>query len=744
MHRIGFLILLSILLFCCAHLALADDERSDGFRKTADDDDRQYTNVGNIGLTVTNFGTIGLGGQFRGRWPNQPSCEYPRGSRIEHIYLGSLWVGAYSRLQARYLVSTGASDRGGEAFEYTNEIGTRISRRSSLSYSADFVPSAVSHQDFVSTYSDLNTRVPSTGDTILNHTPLRISVRQESYAWNFPFADFFVLLNYTIKNASADTLDSVYVGLWANNVVRNTNLVRPGTSGYFERGATGFDSLQRMLYTFDYDGVPGERPADSYVGIKLLGTTPFPVGVDSVDNLRRRTYFNAWRFRSTSGEQAYFSPSDDQHSDRYLSRYSRMTQSLPLDRITLLRTRADNMTALLSVGPLTGDSTYRRSTLLPGDSINVVFAVTCARKIGAEHARNDFPLQRRQLYTNAEWAQRAYNGEDLNGNNQLDPGEDIVSRNDSLGLVYVPDGILTRFLLPFPPRQPKVRAEIENKKVAIYWDKSTSEESVDPITGLKDFEGYRIYRSNAGADFQSPESILLNIPLVGEFDLPNNNVGHNTGFSQILLDSPITFERDSIRCYPDSIGNIRCDTVYATRYWYRFPPKGIDVPHLNGWQYVYGVSAYDGGDSANQLPSLESAKVLRRVVPGTPATSNLSTEVRVYPNPYYASAYWDGRGERNRKIYFSNLPARCQIRIYTLAGDVVAELDHDAATYAGSDIQWFRTHGDGQTQPQFAGGEHAWDLITKFDQAIATGLYLFTVKDSDTGDIKRGKFLIIK
>ena len=58
-------------------------------------------------------------------------------------------------------------------------------------------------------------------------------MHQESYAWNFPFADFFVILNYTIYNASADTLDSVYVGLWTNNVVRNTNNVRPGTPGYF-------------------------------------------------------------------------------------------------------------------------------------------------------------------------------------------------------------------------------------------------------------------------------------------------------------------------------------------------------------------------------------------------------------------------------------------------------------------------------------------------------------------------------
>ncbi|MEX2088878.1 MAG: hypothetical protein WEB62_03865, partial [Bacteroidota bacterium] len=68
--------------------------------------------------------------------------------------------------------------------------------------------------------------------------------------------------------------------------------------------------------------------------------------------------------------------------------------------------------------------------------------------------------------------------------------------------------------------------------------------------------------------------------------------------------------------------------------------------------------------------------------------------------------------------------------------------EHEAAGYNGSDINWFQRFSDG-TQ-QFAGGEHAWDLITQNDQAIATGLYLFTVQNKESGDVQRGKFLIIK
>jgi hypothetical protein len=368
--------------------------------------------------------------------------------------------------------------------------------------------------------------------------------------------------------------------------------------------------------------------------------------------------------------------------------------------------------------------------LNPNDSVEVVFAVACAKKLGTDPAKNDAPEQRKTLNANVAWAQQAYNGEDVNGNDVLDPGEDIARRDSvsptELGLRYEPDGRITRYLLPTPPRRPKSHLEVDNQNLVLYWDKSTAEESIDPITAKKDFEGYNIYRSNASADFLDHENFLLNLSLVGQFDRSDDQIGYNTGFSRILLDSAKTFPGDTVR------------------YWYRFPPKGAEVTHLNGFQYVYGVSAYDQGDSANNVPSLESAVSLHRAIPGTPAVSDKSTAIGVYPNPYYVNAYWDGNRERLRKIYFYNIPAHSEIIVYTIAGDVVTVLEHDAQTYKGDGIEWFSQFGDSRTQAQFAGGEHAWDLISRNDQAIATGLYLFTVEDKDTGTIKRGKFMIVK
>lgn len=725
-----------LLLTLTSTLMLRADDRGNGLRKVADDVNWKYTSVGKIGLTITNFGTVGTRNAF---WPGQPSCEFPIGSRIEHIYQGGLWIGALvktrdttDRRNDEIFVSTAASDRASTSssqglisgFEFASNIGDSITEISNLTYNRPSTSkssqASVSHQDFICDYYDKFTRVPSTQDSIADHTPMGLKVHQESYAWNFPFANAFVILRFDIFNVGQDTLDSVYVGYWVDACVRNTNLVRPGTPGYFDYTGQGFDSVQRMAYSFDFAGTPGGPPADSYVGMKLLGTTPFPTNIDSIGDLHLNTYYNAWQYRSSDpNAQWYAAPTDDYNSVPYFSRYSRLTQSMPQSFITPLRQapKQNGVSYLLSTGPF--------SRLNPGDSVEVVYAIVCAKKDGSVPANNDTPDQRKTLYTNAGWAQRAYQGEDVNGNDLTDAGEDIA-RRDSTGLHYVPDGNLTRYLMPAPPRTPISRTVVQNRSIVLYWDKSTAEESVDPISGQKSFEGYRVYRSNPGEDFLNHDAFLDDTTLVGEFDLPNDNIGYNTGFSRILLDSAKTFPGDT------------------TKYWYQFPPRGVSTATLNGWQYMYAVSAFDKGDSVNGIPSLESAKSSHRVISGTPPTSDNSVQVGVYPNPYYVDAYWDGGQERLRKLYFYNLPAKCQIRIYTLAGDVVAILDHDAATNNGSGIGWFGQFGDRSTGAQFAGGEHAWDLITRFDQAVATGLYLFTVEDKATGTVKRGKFMVVK
>jgi hypothetical protein len=677
------------------------------FSKVLKDDNSKFSNVGNIGLTVTNFGTYGHGFTL---WPQQPNCEYPLGSGIEHLFDGGLWVGGFvkddpnSNRGSGPFVTTGAVDassvaaRGG-GFEYTNSPSDVVVERSSLVTSRFYEPNAISHQDFIMNFSDTSLTL-SNGEIIENHVPLGIAVHQEAYAWNYPFANFFVIMNYTIKNVSNKYLDSVYVGLWTDAVVRNTKITPPRGSAFFNKGGDGYKDSLKIAYEFDATGDVGFT--DSYIGIQFLGSTPtlddfYVSGIDTLPSVN----FVSWQFNNTS-DPNFFAPTND--FDRYQKMMGFFGGSNRFnDGVTPASLKSpSNRSILITSGAY--------QNIAPNESINVVFAIVCAKKHGTENPALDTEDQKLNLYGNAEWALRAYFGEDRNRNGILDPGED----NNG-------DGNITRYILPAPPNIPTVKVIPESNRATIYWDKR-AEESIDPISGKTDFEGYKIYRTQPGFDLSSTQDIFSSLVLLAEFDSAGNNFGFNTGFDYVKLDQPVTFTNDT------------------TQYWYKFEINNL----LNGWQYLFSVTAFDEGDPENNLESLESSSLtnLNRILPGTTPVENDNIELGVYPNPYYGNALWDGSSERLRKIYFYNLPADAEITIYTLAGDIVKKMNHNSESN-GSDLRWFEQYASDGKQ-QFAGGEHAWDLISDNDQAIATGLYLFTVKNKRTGNIKTGKFLVIK
>lgn len=665
--------------------------------------DNNSTSVGKIGLTVTSFGRIGnsFNASF---WPAQPSCEYtisPVRSRIEHLFNGGLWIGGYRNGQGPF-VSTAAIDRSFSVEEFTQPPDSGLSERSSLLDSRYYSPIAVSHQDFVADYTDSNTTNPATGQRILDHVPLNVSIHQESYAWEYPIADFFVILSFNVKNTGNTQLDSVYIGFVNDFVVRNTNYRLPNEGSPFYSGTgVGYVDSLRLVYGFDAEHRPQDMPTDSYISMKLLGVDPLtsilPSGSNILDSLNGYTHFSAWQFRASTGDPNLLSPSDDQQ------RFEKMEIPLPSDyylnpaNVSYLG-KAGNRYTLLSVGPF---------TLKPDSSVTVVFGIVAAHKFDTGNPtdyQNNVAASRKTLYENATWAQRTYNGEDRNGNGVLDPGEDLDG-----------NGKITRYIFPniLPP--PHMRVVPGDREATIYWDE-TPENVIDPLLNRKNFEGYRLFMSKPGFDFQGLQDPVVQI---ASFDLIDS-LGFDAGLPAKLM-TPKQFAGDPYK------------------YNYKYVVPGL----LNGWQYLFGVEAFDQGDPASGLPSQASTRATGKAFPGPAAATADSAAVGVFPNPYYTRAVWDGTGERERKIYFYNLPAKCEIRIYTVAGDIVATLEHDASTYNGSDIQWFQHYSSDNTQV-FSGGMHAWNLITDADQAIATGLYLFTVRNTVTGEIKRGKFLVVK
>ena len=685
--------------------------------------ERAETNVGTIGLSITNYGTIGKP-DVRNNPEAGFSMRYPSDTGTEHLFEAGIWIGAlYNNSQLRVSTSSVTNSsgysRGGAGFEFTAD--NIILRRSSNPGNEFFSAQSVGEQDIIAEFSDRRRDI--NGTPINGHdTPLYADVRLESYNWGFPFTENFSILKYEITNNSeqytgAATWDSVFVGMYADLVVRNVNTATETGGEFFNKNGIGYLDSLYATYAFDA-GSPDNPMINTYGAISLIGAEYrgnffHPKNKDYL----QQQGINApkvgpsyWLFSSGTG--VFDAPSDD------IDRYSRMAEVFPIDSTNnegetyreALRedgqTGNGNYISFISMGPF--------PRVEPGETITVYFAYMGALKpeefqgVSPSVKAIDTEESRANLTQTLSSINRVFQGEDKNFNGVLDAGEDTDG-----------NGELTRYLFPTPPNNPKVRVELNAGKASIYWDK-TAESSVDRVSGEMDFEGYRIYSSSL------QEGQASSLRLIREFDKPANQIAFDTGFEEVALDDPVTFEGDT------------------TEYWYRYELDGL----LNGWQYEVSVTAFDGGSETFEIGSLETSTSANsiRVFPGTPVNENFGSnaseyKVGVYPNPYRINAAWDGGNEDTRKLYFYNLPARAEVRVYTVAGDIVAELNHDAATYTG-DISWFDNFSD---DPRvMAGGEHAWDLQSNANQILSTGLYLYTVKDLESGEVQTGKLLIIK
>jgi len=102
--------------------------------------------------------------------------------------------------------------------------------------------------------------------------------------------------------------------------------------------------------------------------------------------------------------------------------------------------------------------------------------------------------------------------------------------------------------------------------------------------------------------------------------------------------------------------------------------------------------------------------------------------VRVVPNPYIVTnamepAVSNMYLNQSRRLLFTNIPAKCTIKIFTISGILVDEIIVN--------------------NPADEGIVH-WDLLSKEGLEIAAGMYFYYLKAEVTGEEKMGKFAIIK
>ncbi|MDP8238119.1 MAG: hypothetical protein P9X24_03430 [Candidatus Hatepunaea meridiana] len=267
---------------------------------------------------------------------------------------------------------------------------------------------------------------------------------------------------------------------------------------------------------------------------------------------------------------------------------------------------------------------------------------------------------------------------------------------------------------PAAPDQPVFSLEAYPDHIRVHWE-DNSESSVDPITQIEDFEGYVIQRSSDTNYWWTMKQYdIINRLPTPEFERENLNLGmpyDETPYPGVNWD-----------WRTDANG----DTV-GRNYWYD------DYDVLRGWTYYYIVQAFDQGIvGAGVLITPIGQSYLGATAGYTEATSTIGTsvdEVFVVPNPYKGSHEQEYSGAMNeadvkyypRKLWFMNLPAGgADIDIYTIAGDHIVNLEHPA----GNDI-------------------YLWDMRNKYHQEIVSGIYYYVV-ESEAGNIKIDKFVVLK
>ena len=269
------------------------------------------------------------------------------------------------------------------------------------------------------------------------------------------------------------------------------------------------------------------------------------------------------------------------------------------------------------------------------------------------------------------------------------------------------------YVLPKPPPSPRLHIVPGSNALDLYWDNSP--DTVQDATSLHpdkhDFEGYRVY---LGQDVNAAS-------LLAQADL-QDSVPPNTGLDAWRLPQPVHFPGDS------------------ANYVYHYKIVGL----RDGFKYFAAVTSFDKGDV--RVPSLESG-VTQNVAEAVPGPGSAAAGITVFPNPFRVEARWEsGSDPRKHYLWFAGLPARSHVRIYTLGGDLIKDIAFDAATYHGEGSKglYDPISAGGYAAPQLSGSMLAWNLISDHDQAVGSGLYLYSVEDLSTGKRQVGRFVIMK
>jgi len=382
----------------------------------------------------------------------------------------------------------------------------------------------VSDRDIYSVFDDKENSNPK--------GPLGIEVEQTAYTYGRPYAEDLLIWNYTIHNTSGNALDSVYLGYYGIfrpdfDNADNLNLIDTNPNDEHQNGD--------FVYVYDINNTKdGSWQTDpvplGMVGINIL-STPMNMGVTDFHYFSRefapKIDEEMWAVVSSNpNDPNLIVPSAFFHGAN-----KRMDTTSP-DSLKKYYPTGAPLNYFIMTGPF---------SLNPGETVSSSIGLVM--------------------------------GNSGNIPNQPDTS-DLMNNMRVLQQMYKRD-----FQGSGPPKTPTVKATAGDKQVRLIWD-SDAEDSKDALTGKKDFEGYKIYRSdNLGKTWGDPITDqfgnVIGYKPIKIFDIIDGIKGPDPAFNQLLGD----------------------DNGIEHSY--------IDKNLLNGVEYWYSVTAFDKG---NQKPdSLEQS-----------------------------------------------------------------------------------------------------------------------------------------
>lgn len=599
-----------------------------------------------------------------------PSCDYPGGSGNSYLYRGSLWLSGF--VNGSFTCTKADDD------EFSPLDSVHILKGDE----------ALSDCDIWTTYYDVKTPLAP------GHTPLGVQVKEKSYSWSASYAADFIMYEYTITNVGIDsdddgypdtdqTIDDFYFTMRLDGDV--SKLTTWGAEDKFSNQdditmANGWDWGDWINYVPEFAGYEDlfdQMPVDSSIVFMFDADNPEydadngqpnDFGNPDVDGKLQTPGFLGFRILKTVPEMP-------KHSFHQCNIYNDPgTDSETWDRMI-------------------GVPEYE-NILLINDAI--------------------FPYDYRGILTYGPYP-------------QLAPGDSIVittalcvGADPDSGSVYsladmFKDFVVADFMLEndfsisselFSPGAPTV-------DVSVFTENSVA-------------KGVKIAWDTLAVQHQNFESYLV-------------SKGAKTASGLVEWETIATFTDTSVSTPKSIAGETGASWPPPLNSAGQFEIVDTDV--INGLVYHYSVQTktkyvdfpIDFGVIQSNLTDAASYKVIS---PANLEATETLDRVKVVPNPYIGSASWNNPAPSSsfpweHRILFTNLPGDAKIRIFTIDGDYVAEIEANQSVVMGESFDLSNA------------SVAEWDVMTRNNQEAAPGIYLYVVTSKSLGN-KTGRFVIIR